>query len=530
MTELFLTLWLQQIKTLTAEIKELYLDSEKDFLIGWSGGKDSSTVLQLVWRAVLQIPVEQRRKTIYVISTDTRVENPVVAAWVRDSHQKMREAAAAQQMPVEPHLLYPDLKDTFWVNLIGKGYPAPRHKFRWCTERLKIHPANQFIRDKVRENGETILILGTRKAESAKRAATMKKHQQGRVRDRLSPNASLPNSLIYSPIEDWDNNQVWLYLHETENPWGQSNDDLFQLYRGATADNECPLVVDTSTPSCGDSRFGCWVCTLVDKDKSMQAMILNDQEKAWMEPLLEFRDLLDFRSDQKREQERQNRDFRRLSGHVQLFERANKESGRPEVAHIPGPYLKHWRQELLRRLLQAQQTARANAPDRAKNLELINLYELSEIRRIWLEDKHEFEDALPRIYEEVLGEPFPDPRPGAGQSLLGPDEWEILADVCQDDPIQLELLAKLLDTERQYQLKSNRKGVYEALETCFETSSRDQENALNQARFQREVRAKAKDGDAQGLEKLLEAGAANWGQIKFAPPKTDPLPLLPDFP
>ena len=105
----------------------------------------------------------------------------------------------------------------------------------------------------------------------------MKKHQQGRIRDRLSPNASLPTSLIYSPIEDWENNEVWLYLNETDNPWGQSNDELFRLYRGATADNECPLVVDTTTPSCGDSRFGCWVCTLVDKDKSMQAMIINDQ-------------------------------------------------------------------------------------------------------------------------------------------------------------------------------------------------------------------------------------------------------------
>lgn len=175
MMEFFLDVWFEQIKVLTREIKELYLDSDNGFVVGWSGGKDSSAVLQLVWNAVKQIPVEQRHKTIYVISTDTRVENPIVAAWVRQSHQRMKQAAAEQQMPIEPHLLYPDLKDTFWVNLIGKGYPAPRQKFRWCTERLKIHPANHFIRDKVRENGETILVLGTRKAESAKRAATMKK-------------------------------------------------------------------------------------------------------------------------------------------------------------------------------------------------------------------------------------------------------------------------------------------------------------------------------------------------------------------
>ena len=56
-------------------------------------------------------------------------------------------AIAAQQigLPFHPHPLQPEVQDSFWVNLIGKGYPAPRQKFRWCTERLKIHPANRFI-------------------------------------------------------------------------------------------------------------------------------------------------------------------------------------------------------------------------------------------------------------------------------------------------------------------------------------------------------------------------------------------------
>ena len=351
----------------------------------------------------------------------------------------------------------------------------------------------------------------------------MKKHQQGRIRDRLSPNASLPTSLIYSPIEDWENNEVWLYLNETDNPWGQSNDELFRLYRGATADNECPLVVDTTTPSCGDSRFGCCVCTLVDKDKSMQAMIINDQEKTWMEPLLEFRDLLDFRSDSKREKERENRDFRRITGNVQLFERQNREQGGTEITNIPGSYLKPWREELLRQLLQAQIKARQNAPDHAQDLELISAYELSEIRHIWLEEKHEFDDALPRIYQEVTGETFQDPRPGADHSLLGIDEWELLSEICGDDPMQLELLAKLMDTERQYHLKGNRKGIYEALEKCFNASSRDKQEALDNAYFKRDFREKAKTGDVEEMRKLLDKQeealpTPTWASIKFKTP------------
>ena len=174
----------------------------------------------------------------------------------------MEEAAKNQKLPIECHLLKPEIKQTYWVGLLGKGYPAPRHTFRWCTPRLKIDPSNLFIRNVVRNNGETIVVLGTRKTESANRAAIMNKREIGRTRNHLSSHPSLINSLLYTPIEDWRTDEVWLYLMQWENPWGNSNQDLLTMYRGATEDNECPLVVDTSTPSCGSSRFGCWVCTL----------------------------------------------------------------------------------------------------------------------------------------------------------------------------------------------------------------------------------------------------------------------------
>ncbi|MFM6038505.1 MAG: DNA phosphorothioation system sulfurtransferase DndC, partial [Sphaerospermopsis kisseleviana] len=339
--------------------------------------------LQLIWNAISGLPPEKRTKTIHVITTDTGVENPYVSAWVRNSLKQMEISAQEQKMPMTPHLLQPITEDSFWVNLIGKGYPAPRNQFRWCTSRLKINPANQFIRQIVRANGETILVLGTRKAESVKRASTMKKHQIGRVRDKLSANASLLNSLVYTPIEDWENNDVWIYLNQYQNPWGYSNKNLFNMYRNATADNECPLVVDTSTPSCGDSRFGCWVCTLVNKDKSMEAMIQNDEEKEWMQPLLELRNELDIKDD------RDKRDFRRIWGQVQLFERDIK--GKKDVATVPGPYTKYWREYWLRKLLTAQTEMRKNAPENMRDITLISMEELSEIRRIWLEEKHEFD-------------------------------------------------------------------------------------------------------------------------------------------
>jgi len=411
-----------------------------------------------------------------VISTDTLVEQPIVSLWVDASHAKMRKAAEEQEMPVIPHKLSPTTVDTFWVNLIGKGYPKPTNQFRWCTSRMKINPSNNFIRDVIRENGEALLVLGTRKAESQRRARNMAKveaHSRGAFLDeRLSVNASLPNSRVFTPIEDWTNDDVWLFLMQVKNPWGHTNKSLLGMYQGASEDNECPLVVDTSTPSCGSSRFGCWVCTVVDKDRSMEAMIRNDHEKEWMSPLLALRNELagieegigpderrrigkgkrdKLSDDDLKKIERSRRDYRRIDGRVMLWKDAT----------IPGPYTKKSREHWVRRVLEVQQQVRELGPKEVAALELISLPELHEIRRIWLDEKHEFDDALPSIYEEVTGEKFP--AAPADDKLLGPEDWQILNEVCDGDERMFRLQADLLDVERQFRGMTRRAGVYDEL-------------------------------------------------------------------
>lgn len=434
------------VQAVKEEIRELYQWDQVPWVIGYSGGKDSSTVLQLVWTAVAELPPEKRQKPIHVISTDTLVEQPMVAMWVDASHEKMRAAAKEQAMPVIPHKLTPEVKDTYWVNLMGKGYPVPRKRFRWCTDRLKIKPSNKFIREVVRASGEAILVLGTRKAESQKRAATMDRHEQGRVRERLTANAKLPNSRIYTPIEDWGNDDVWLYLMQVKNPWGHDNKSLLTMYQGATSGGECPLVVDTSTPSCGTSRFGCWVCTLVDQDRSMEAMIANDEEKVWMTPLLDLRNELGDPNDRGR------RDYRRIDGRVQLFHDST----------VAGPYKRKWREHWLRRVLEAQEQIRRLGPPEVQAAELVSMNELREIRRIWLQEKHEFQDSLPKIYEEVTGRAFP--KPETDDTVLGRDDWELLKGICGEDEDFFTLQTELLDIERQFRGMSRRPGIYEALE------------------------------------------------------------------
>lgn len=445
----------EALEGLKETVRNLYLSDEIPWVIGYSGGKDSTATVQLIWLAIKELPEEKRHKTVHVINTDTLVESPVVAKWAQNSLKMMDASAKEQHLPFVTHRLTPDADNTFWVNLLGRGYPFPRKKFRWCTDRMKIQPVNKFIKEKIAEHGEIIMVLGTRKAESANRARTMAYYEKKRVRELLSPNPTLVNELVFSPLSEWTDDDVWIFLMQYKNPWGYSNQDLLTLYRGATADNECPLMQDKSLPSCGNSRFGCWVCTMVAQDKSMEAMIANDDEKAWMTPLLEFRN--EFGDE---EHDRERRSFRKLGGFLQ--------GSYGRLHH--GPYLKEYREKWLRRLLEMQIEVNQNGPEEFSHLELITLPELRAIRRIWVFDKHEFDDALPRIYQDVMGKEFYDPE-WVGSEAFRKPEWDTLKDVCDekfpDEELLFEMAYSLIDIENQASSLNQRKGILDTLEKCI---------------------------------------------------------------
>lgn len=437
------------IQEVLETIKQLYQEDMIPWICGYSGGKDSTAVVQLVWMALSQIPNENRKKAVHVISTDTLVESPVVALWSSTSLTKMRDRAKEAELPIIPHRLTPATSNTFWVNLIGRGYPYPRRDFRWCTDRMKIDPSNRFIKQILDAESEAILVLGTRKAESAIRKATMENYEKKRYRDHLSPNGSFPNSYIFTPIENWSNDNVWQFLVQYENCWGHSNKDLLAMYSGASTDGECPLVLDTSTPSCGNSRFGCWVCTMVAEDKSMAAMIQNDEEKSWMLPMLEFRNKIagDWETDRRR------RDFRRKDGRLTLYN--------DRLVH--GPYIKEIREEFLRELLRVEKMVHEIGPESIQSVPLITLDELRMIRQIWLEEKHEFDDTLPKIYEEETGIPFDDGGVINKNKYFGAAEASLLQDVCSEkymnETLLWGLLCSILDLEAKAAATSNKRNV-----------------------------------------------------------------------
>jgi DNA sulfur modification protein DndC len=437
----------KQVKVFQQEIQEIYLADQRPWVLGYSGGKDSTAALQLIWYALAELPPEKRQKRVFVIASDTYVETPVIVDHITENLDAVNREAKTQGLPFEAHKVVPELKDTFWVNLLGRGYPAPSTKFRWCTDRMKIQPANKFILDRVTEFGEVVMVLGARRGESSTRDQVLKAHEiKG---SRLRRHTSLPNAFVFAPIEEFTTEDVWLYLLQVKSPWGMNNTRLVGMYKNAQA-GECPLVVDTSTPSCGNSRFGCWVCTVVQQDHSMEAMIDNGEE--WMEPLLDFRNLL--ASTQDPAQKHKIREMKRRDGRVWI-----KEGG----VTIPGPYRLDFCRDLLRKLLQAQKRIRKEGPD--ATAALISESELHEIRRLWRTERQDWEDSLPRIFREVMGEDLDwicDDVTG-----FNAKDDSILREIAKKHDVPAALIAKLLDHERDMQGMSRRAGIYDKIDAVF---------------------------------------------------------------
>lgn len=271
------------------EMTRVYKNDKRPWVIGYSGGKDSTAVVQLAFMMLQKLSPDERHKNVYVVSSDTLIENPIMLGYLKTNSKLINDSAKSQELPLYGHMIHPNYNNTYWTNIIGKGLPTPTSvRFRWCTERLKIKPSNTFIEEKVKENGEVIVLLGVRKAESIARGIRIRNRKiEGYL---LTPHATIANTYVYNPIVELTTDNVWniLLSNNGKTPWGTNNNDLFKLYMGADG-GECPFTdtLDKETPTCGNSRFGCWICTVVSEDKSLTGFIANGED--WLQPLLNFR-------------------------------------------------------------------------------------------------------------------------------------------------------------------------------------------------------------------------------------------------
>ena len=205
----------QPFENIIREIMVVYKHDDRPWLIGYSGGKDSTLLVSLVYEAVkrLKNAGSELGKKIYVITSDTMVENPIVKRYMHSSSSSINTAADEwhDNLPIEAHLIYPEQDQTFWSRVIGLGYPTPEPPgFRWCTERLKINPMNKFVNERINESGEIIILLGVRKGESSTRLKTITAREiEGKL---LNLHNDIPNAYVYNPITNIPNDLVWEFL------------------------------------------------------------------------------------------------------------------------------------------------------------------------------------------------------------------------------------------------------------------------------------------------------------------------------
>lgn len=403
------------------EMELVYLHDQRPWMIGYSGGKDSTLLCQLVFEMLESLPEEKRWKPVYIVTSDTMVENPIVKTYMHKMSKAINEASTVKNLNVQAHIIYPEIRQTFWSLVIGLGYPTPEPPgFRWCTERLKINPSNAFTYNTIKKDGEIVILLGVRKAESAARSRSISSREiEGKL---LTPHPQIAKAYVYSPLSEVRNENVWEYLlrGDGKSAWNTDNHYLYNLYQGENLSEEDSVVGQVNKDNMkvtGNSRFGCWICTMVKEDKSLKNFI--DHGASELIPLRDFRNwLVELRATP------EARDYRRRNGSVYLT--SSGEYGR-------GPFTMETRKEILKRLLQLEVET---------GFELITLEELKMIDKLWEDEGDLSRRSLVEIYAEVKGQKLP--WDNYRKAKYGEETIDLLHSLCAKYEVPFDLVSKLM--------------------------------------------------------------------------------------
>lgn len=325
-----------------ARITSAYLRDAEPWIVGYSGGKDSTAVVKLVFQSLLRL--RRARKPVTIIYCDTGVEIPLASALAHRALSDLQVEAAEFSVPISIKILSPPLKERFWVKVIGRGYPPPTDKFRWCTDRLRIDPVTHFLESEAVRSAT--VVLGVRDSESATRTLTL---SENRTEDPFwRTQKGERERRLFMPILDFSIVDVWRANLMLDLPRSLYAEEVADLY--ANASGECPTIRDVKGAPCGKARFGCWTCTVSKNGTTLRNLVASGHSN--LEPLLEFRLWLDLHRNNPR------------------FRRAKRRNGKPG----PGPMTLPWRKLALKKLLEAQ--TRSGLP-------LIGKDELESIEKEW---------------------------------------------------------------------------------------------------------------------------------------------------
>jgi DNA sulfur modification protein DndC len=386
---------------------------------------------------------EKQAKQVYIVSSDTGVEMPLIEDYVGDKLKEIEDFAKAEKLNISVNLLKPKVSDSFWTLLLGKGYPSPNQTFRWCTDRMKIRPATYFLKGLSDNNESILMLLGVRSDESTSRAASIERREDNHRGFSMHPD--IPNAFVYSPIKDWTNGEVWTFLSTQKAPWGKHK-NMMDLYDKGSGEGDCNIALNPESQSCGKTRFGCWVCTVVSQDKSMANMLKNDEDQ-WMLPLHEFRNLLE----EYRKPDSGKRQARRRNGQKSI-----------------GPFTLATRKELLEKLLATEQDLKKQLTGKT----LISDEELIQFQVEWLNDGDFFESAI------KLAKKYGRDINYASVKAFNDDDQDYIDSICKENDINKELIDHIMQCEHSYRHHSIRAKAFGEFETIIERFAKGQLNEV----------------------------------------------------
>lgn len=424
----------QRIEETKQLLKEQYLADDRPWVVTFSGGKDSSTVLHLTVEVLQELKQENKdTKIVYIVSSDTKVEMPLIDKYFFKKLEEIKKFIIKNQLNMKVAVVSPESKDSYWSLLLGRGYPSPNQSFRWCTDRLKIKPATKFLTTLSTNNKSILMLLGVRSDESQTRAISIEKRD--RNHRGLVKHDNVPNAFVLSPVKDWSNAEVWSFLSTYKAPWG-SHQDMMTLYDKGSGEADCNIALNPESPSCGKTRFGCWVCTVVSKDKSMANMLKNPED-FWMKPLNDFRNKLEA--------------YREVDSGKRQTIRRNGQKGY-------GPFSMGTRQELLEELLKIEKNLLVNLDGKY----LISDEDIIQIQKEWLHDGDFFETAI------KLANKYGRNIRHESKKSFSNNEQNHFKVLCEKNGIKIELMDKLIQVEHKYRHQLKRSGIFTDIEEIVE--------------------------------------------------------------
>jgi len=263
--------FMHRLKDSISALRAMIEKGYTHWIVTFSGGKDSTTTLIVSLEAALVHPEQVER--IDIVYSDTMLEIPLIRQFALDFMEIIQNMERIARLPIYCHVVCPEIEQRFWVCLLGKGYPPPHQRFRWCTRRLKIEPVEDALKSFVRP-GKTLILTGVRFGESRARDARL--HQSCGRGGECGQGvwfqfSSRLQAAYMAPIVEWGECDVW---------------DFLQFH--APALGYPTRHIEDSIYNGRETRFGCWICTVVRQDRTMEKITALPQ---WshLRPLLDFR-------------------------------------------------------------------------------------------------------------------------------------------------------------------------------------------------------------------------------------------------